>query len=101
MSLNNLILSLISGIADPSERTNIAMTIKYLYDVYSSGKVQDKEIEESLYEVCRDVISATNPNLLPEEVDNLAKTKAEEFLKAFRIEGLQRRTLARFRSMPI
>jgi len=101
MSLSNQILSLISGITDPAVRMDIASTIRYLYDVFCSGKVSDDEIKNSLYEICKDVITATKPDLLPDEASNLAKAKAEELLKAFRIESLSRRVQVRFKGSPI
>jgi hypothetical protein len=97
VSVSNLIASLVSNLPDPALRMDVASTIKYLFDIYSSGRVKDEEIKQSLYEVCREVISATSVNLLPEEIQKLANEKAEEFLKAFRLESISRRVSAKFR----
>ena len=101
MTVANLIISLLGDIPEASDRTNISATILYLFDVYTSGKANDKEIEQSLYEICRDIISIKSPDLLPDEITAKAKDLADQFMREFRIEGAQKRILAKFRVPPI
>jgi hypothetical protein len=44
MSVANLITTLISGIRDPATRMDVASTINYLLDLYSSRMITDEEV---------------------------------------------------------
>jgi len=102
MSLHSLIMSLLSGILDPVTRVDIASTIHYIFDIYSSGNISDADAKNALFEICVDVLRATKPDLTDEEIKENAEQLSEQFIKAFRIEALRRRMLSRFRSrMPI
>jgi len=97
VSLQAKILSLISGITDPTARIDIASTINYLFQIWIGGHAQEKEIRSSLFEVCFDVISGTHPELTEEEVRRISNNMTNEFMRLFKIEGLTRRMMARFR----
>jgi len=97
MSLQAKILSLISGITDPTVRIDIASTINYLSQVWAGGGVSAQEIRSSLFEVCFDVVNGTHPELTEEEVRRIANDMADEFMRLFKIEALTRRMMARFR----
>jgi hypothetical protein len=90
-------MRLIGDIKDPSVRVDIASTIRYLEDLYSARAVDEKEIRNSLFEICRDVISATHADLTQDEVTAKATSMADDFIKLFKIEGLQRRAMSKFR----
>jgi len=97
MSLQAKILSLISGVTDPTRRIDIASTINYLFQIWMSGVAEEGEIRTSLFEVCSDVISGTHPELTEEEVRRISSDMAGDFMRLFKIEGLSRRMMARFR----
>jgi hypothetical protein len=94
MSLQNIILSIISGITDPSIRLDIATTINYIFGLYCDRSVGEDEIRKSLYEICHDVISYTSPELSGEALVNAVNMKVDELMRAFRLESLKRRTIA-------
>jgi len=97
MSLQAKILSLISGITDPTMRIDVASTINYLFQIWLGGNVREEEIRGSLFEVCFDVISGVHPELTEEEVRGIASDMTKEFMRIFKVEGLTRRMMARFR----
>jgi len=97
MSLQVKILNLISGIDDPSDRMYISSTINYISQLYADGHITESEVRDSLYEIFIDVLKAKNPELIEEEVKKKAKELVEEFIRAFRLESIARRTYARFR----
>jgi len=91
------ILSLISDITDPTVRIDVASSINYLFQVWLSGNVKEEEVRSSVFEVCFDVISGTHPDLTEEEVRRMSNDITGEFMRLFKIEGLSRRMMARFR----
>lgn len=97
MSLQALIVSLISGIRDPTTRVDIASTINYLFDIYTAGYENEGEIRNSLYDLCLTVVRFKFPDLTEEECREKAMDLTEEFLRAFRIEGARRRIMTRIR----
>jgi len=97
MSLQAKILSLLSGIDDPATRIDIASTIRYLFEVYVHGQASDADVKRSLVEICTDVLMYSHPELTPPEIKKKSEELAEEFMRAFRIEGLRIRALSRFR----
>jgi len=95
-------MSLLSGILDPTTRVDIASTIQYIFDLYSSGRISDADAKNALYEICVEVLRATKPDLTDEEIKENAAELSEQFIKAFRIEGLRRRMLSQLRGkLPI
>jgi endonuclease III len=97
MSVVNLITSLISGIKEPATRMDIASTINYLLDLYSSRMITDEEVEESLREICRDVLTATMIKASKEEINKKVDEFTFEFMKAFKITSLGRRAMSKYR----
>jgi len=97
LSLQAKILSLIADITDPTVRIDIASTVNYLFQVWTGGGVEERDIRSSLFEVCYDVISGTHPDLTEEEVRRISNDMADDFMRIFRTEALTRRMMARFR----
>ena len=96
MSLHNLIINLISGITDPRARSEIAATLRYLYEVYASGRAGVEEIRNDLFEVCSLILSLTRADLTEEEIRNEAWKYADELLRSFKLESLRRRMFLRY-----
>lgn len=96
MNVRNLIVSLISGIADPAVRFEIANTINFLFDVYCSGG-NEKEIASDLFDICYQIVTLTH-ELTEEEAREKAEHFRDQFMKAFRLEGVRRRVFSKFRS---
>lgn len=91
-----MIMNLISGISDPTARTDLAASIRYLYELYASGKVGDEEIRNDLIEICSLVLSMTRADLIEEEIRKEAVRYADELLRAFKLESLRRRLFFRY-----
>jgi len=96
MSLQAKILSLLSGIDDPTVRMDVASTINYLFSIYTGGHANEDEIRDALYEIFLDIIDAVHPELTREEKEKKSRTMVEEFMRAFRLESTMRRMLSRF-----
>jgi hypothetical protein len=90
--------ALISGIDDPKVRLDVAQTINFLAGVYSSGRINDNQLRDDLFEICSDVIAMSNPDLDAEEVRKRASVVAEELFRAIRIESVARRIGVRYLS---
>jgi hypothetical protein len=97
VSLQIKILNLLSGITDPTTRIDISTTINFFYQLFTTGRAREDEIRDSLFEVLVDVLKFKNPELLDEEVKKRAREMVEEFITAFRVESMARRTYTRFR----
>jgi hypothetical protein len=97
MSLQAKIMTLLSGISDPVVRIDIATTINYLFSVYASGRSNENEIRDALYDVLLDVVRATHPDLIEEDVRKKSANLADEFIRAFKLEATRSRVMARFR----
>ena len=97
MSLQAKVVSLLSGIADPATRIDIASTIHYLFELYVTGGAREEDIRRSLVEICIDVLTYSRPELTFPERKEKAEQLADEFIRAFRIESLHRRMVSRFR----
>ena len=98
MSLQTKVLNLLSGVRDPVLRMDVASTIFYLADIFASGNAKEGDVRRALYEVCTDVIRATRPDLVDEEVREEAERMTNELIAAFRTETLRRRISTRFRA---
>jgi len=97
MSLQNLIMSLLSNIRDPAVRIDVASTINYIYSIYISGNISEDQARDALYEVCSDVIRATAVAMTEDEIRKKTNLLVEEFIKAFRLEGIRRRVMSTVR----
>ncbi len=98
MSLQAIVLSLISDIDDPAVRMDISSTIYFLRDVYLDGKISDEGLEKELREIVNTVLSATHPELLPEERKKRADDFVKQLMRAIKLSTLRMRALSRFRS---
>jgi len=97
MPLNDKILSLISGIDDPSTRLEIARTINFLFDVWKTGNAPPEEIKNALNEIAYTIVSYKFPLLSEEERKKKAQEIAEDIFRAFKMESLYRMTFSRLR----
>jgi len=97
MSLQAMILSLISGIKDPTLRIDIASTVNYLFGLFQAGAATEGQIRDSLYEILYDVIRATYSDLTDEEVKKKAATLTDQFMRTFKVESVKRRVMTRIR----
>ncbi|RLG74805.1 MAG: hypothetical protein DRO23_05655 [Thermoprotei archaeon] len=97
MVLEQKIMNLISGITDPSIRIEIARTIKFLFEVWVSGRVPANEILRDLKDVTYMVVSFKFPLLSEEELKKKADDLAEDIFKAFKLESMFRMSFVRHR----
>ena len=100
MGWQDVALSLVSDVDDPTIRIEVLRTINFLYQVYQTGRVTDDQIYNDLFEVCLTIIRYKHPDLTPEEQAQKAKEFAERLLEEFRIGSLTRRTLGKVRGAP-
>lgn len=94
-SLHQMILNLISGIDDPSIRVEVSRTIFYLYNIYASGGVEEREVRDGLEDVVGTVLRAKFPDMEKEEFKAMVKRTVDEFMQAFKLTTMLRRTIAR------
>jgi len=97
MSLQMMIMNLISGIRDPTTRIDIASTIHYLFDIYAGGHANEGDIRNSIFDICRDVLRFKFPDLTEDEIREKAGEMTEEFMRVFRLESARRRVMSRIR----
>jgi len=97
MVLEQKILNLISGITDPSMRIEIARTVKFLFEVWTSGKVPANEILKDLKDVTYMVVSFKFPLLSEEELRKKAEDLAKDIFRAFKLESMYRASFVRHR----
>ena len=98
MPAHEKILSLLSGIDDPSIRLEVLRTVQYLYEVYASGQASEDEIRNDLIEVLLTVITAKHPELTQEEARKMAEEMANSIMIDFKMTTMTRR-LMRMRRM--
>jgi len=98
MSLTQKVLALISGLDNPKARMDVASTINFLYDLFLDGRITEGQLKDDLYDICREVIAMSNPDLLEDEVRKRSAIVAEELVKTMKIEGLAKRTISRLGS---
>jgi hypothetical protein len=97
MSLMQKVQALIAGIEDPKVRLDVASTIKFLSDLYGSGRANEEEVRSDLFDICADVIRMSNPALVEDEVRKRASIVADELFQTIRIELVMGRTMAKYR----
>ncbi len=93
MSYHQKLLSLLSGIDDPTIRMEVFRTVAFLYEVYTSGQASEDEIASDLFEVVYNVIAVKHPELTEEEAKKKAEQFVKEILQAFRLESMSRRII--------
>jgi len=100
MSLQAIVLSLISDIDDPAVRTDVASTIFFLRDVYMSGGIKDEDLRLELANIVSTVLDATHPELLPDEKQKKVETFVNQLMRAIKMSTLKTRLMGRYRPPP-
>lgn len=100
MSLQSKVLSLITDITDPAIRMDIASTIYFMFDLYSSGSVKESDVKMALTNIITDVLGALHPEWTDEELKAKVKDMVNDFLRIFKLESVRRRTFASLRGIP-
>jgi hypothetical protein len=101
MSLSQKVLALVSGIDNPRVRIDIMSTINFLFDLYTSGRVNEEQLRTDLFDICQTIVSECNPDLLEDEVRKRASLLVDELARTMKVEGLRARTLSRFAGRPV
>jgi hypothetical protein len=101
MSLSQKLLALVSGIGDPKVRIDIMSTINFLFDLYTSGRINEDQLRTDLFDICQTIVSECNPELLEDEVRKRANMLADELVRTMKVDGLRARTLSRFAGRPL
>lgn len=97
MSLQAIILSLIAEIGDAALRTDIASTIIFLRDLYLRGQIGREDLAEELRGVVRTVLEATQPALLPEELEERTREIVDQLLRAISLDAMRARLMSKYR----
>lgn len=97
MDVTELINKLLVGIKNPAFRMEVASTINYLLDVYSNSVANEDDIRNDLYDICSTVLSISNPDKSKEEITEMAKDMAEQFVRTFKITSLSRRAMSKYK----
>jgi len=95
VSLQSLILSLISEIKDPAIRNDIASTIYFIRDLYMDNKINDEQLQSDLTEIIDTVVSAVYPDLIGEAKLKKVEELTQQFMRAIKLETLRARQLRR------
>lgn len=90
------IMKLISNIKDPVLRIDIASSINFLADVYTSGRASREEVMQDLRELCYEVFKKAAPDQPDEVLKERAEREAEELLEAMRIVSFRRRLTSKY-----
>ena len=96
MSLQSVILSLLSGIPDTAVRTDIASTIYFLRDAFLSGRISLDTLKSELTSIVSTILDITHPELLPDEKKKKVSMLVDQLVKAIQMDTLRLRTLSRF-----
>lgn len=96
MSLAQRIMKLVGGIKDPVLRIDVASSINFLADVYTSGRASKDEVLQDLREVCYEVLKKTMPGQPDEVIKEVADKEANELLEAMKIVSLRRRLTSKY-----
>jgi len=86
-TVNNILMSLLSGIDDPEIRVEVMRTVYFLQQAYASGAVDENQIRSDLKEICETIIKAKDPLVDPETLKMQAEELAERILEAFRLQS--------------
>jgi hypothetical protein len=96
MTLSQKIQALVSGIDDPKIRFDVASTLNFLFNLFSSGRINEDQLSSDLREVCRTVVEVSNPELMEDEVRARVDILVDELVRTMKIEGLVKRVMTRF-----
>jgi len=100
MSLQSVVLSLISDIPDPGIRHDVASTVYFLRDVYINGKISLEDLKRELTDIVNTVLDVTHPELLPEEKKKKVDMLVDQLLRAIKMDTLRIRMLRKFSQSP-
>lgn len=100
MSLQSKVLTLLADITDPAVRMDIASTIYFMFDLYSSGSIKESDVKQTLTNIITDVLGALHPEWTDEELKAKVKDMVNEFIRVFKLETVRRRTMATLRGFP-
>ena len=96
MSLQALVLSLVSGIDDPKVRMDICSTIYFLRDLYLEGKITEGQLRKDLMDIVTTIISAKHPELLPDEVKKKAERVVADIIRSYKLSTLRVSVIKRY-----
>lgn len=96
MSLMQKVKVVMDLFADVAMRLDVAQTITFLFDVYSSGKANENQVKDDLYDMFLSIVSVARPELPPEEKSQIASQLTEDFMNTFRLESLRRRMMSKY-----
>lgn len=97
MSLVQKIKVIMDLFVDTSIRLDLAQTIKFLFDVYSSCRASEEEILADLKELFTAVINTAKPDLPPNERAAMVDQLAEDMINTFKLEGALKRMMTKYR----
>ena len=100
MSLASLVLTLLGDIDDPAIRNDISSTLYFLRDLYMGGQINEKVLFAEVKEVVKTVLGATNPELLPDELEKKSTDFANQIVRVVKMETLRARVLSKHMSRP-
>lgn len=98
MSLSQKVIALVSGLDNPKARMDVASTINFLYGLFVDSRVNEDQLRNDLYDICREVVAMSNPNLTEDEVRTRASVIVDDLVKTMKIESLAKRTINRMAS---
>jgi hypothetical protein len=91
--------ALVAGVDDPRVRLDVMSTINFLADLFHSGRINENQLRNDLFEIASTVISMTRPELTEDDVRRRANVVVEELTQTLKVDQLYRRTLSRFMGM--
>ena len=98
LSLAQRIFRLVSGIRDPVLRIDVASSINFLADIYTSGRASKEEVLKDLEDVCYEIFKKTMASEPDEVIKERAKNEAKELLEAMKLTSLRRRLTSKYSS---
>jgi len=90
MSVQQVILNLISGISDPADRMEIARTINMIYQAFISGRANEDEVRRDLLDIVKTVLKYKDPFLPKEEIDKRANEIVNNLMLSFKLRKFGR-----------
>jgi len=97
VSLASLVLTLLGDIDDPAVRNDISSTLYFLRDLYIDGRIDEKRLFAEVKDIVKTVLSVTNPELLPDELEKKSTDFANQIVSAVKMETLRARLLSKFK----
>ena len=100
MSLQSLVLTIISDITDPATRMDISSTIFFLRDLYFSGRISQEELRKELTSVVDTVFKAVHPEWLPDERKAKVKEIVDQLVRAITLSAVKTHLFSKFSGQP-